>query len=380
MSITHVDSNLCTGCSACAAVCPKRCIQLEQNEEGFVYPKVDQSLCVECGLCEKVCPALEGQLEQSRVQQVFYGWHREDSVRLASSSGGVYSGLAQRVLEQGGRVFGSVFDPEKRRAVHSSSEQGDYALQRKSKYVESALEDTFRQAKSALESGVPVLFSGAPCQIYGLYNYLGKEYPNLVTCDFICGGVNSNRVFQDYLDGLERRYGAKVKNVDFRSKKYGWSTHSIRVELQNGRQYNSHYYTDPFFHGFFDHCFLRKCCYQCRFKNAHRADITLADYWRYRDVEGLRNDELGISLVSANSRAAAEWLQGCAALQLTEISPEHAAYNYRPAELDQNALRRREQFFSLYQREGFSTAAKKTYLKKTGIFRLKFWLKRKLGR
>ena len=81
-----------------------------------------------------------------------------------------------------------------------------------------------------------------------------------------------------------------MKNVDFRSKKYGWSTHSIRVELQNGRQYNSHYYTDPFFHGFFDHCFLRKCCYQCRFKNAHRADITLADYWRYRDVEGLRND------------------------------------------------------------------------------------------
>lgn len=380
MSIIRVGDK-CTGCTACMQICPKHCITMQKNAEGFVSPKVDEISCVECGLCEKHCHALQ-QKEEKSVAKAYYGWHREEKIRACSSSGGAYSAIAQVILNRGGVVFGAVYDEKRKKVCHTGSEQADFTKQRKSKYVESDLENTFSEAKAFLESGREVLFSGTPCQIAGLYAFLGKEYSNLYTCDFICHGVAPMPILNEHLAMLERKYHSRVAQVDFRPKIQGWSTYMLRVLFRNCRSYVSYYPWDNYFKGFMkENLFLRKSCYRCQYGERHQADIVLGDFWGYRAVKPkIQNDEKGISLIMINSEQGDRLLADSSAmLDLHSLEVCYTDYAFKKVDSYEKYRENRSQFFESYSKIGFEKTAKKFYMPYPYfVYRLLYWLKRML--
>lgn len=196
--IKITDKSRCCGCESCRSVCPKKCISMKADKEGFLYPEVDLSQCVDCKLCEKVCPVLHPAL-LDRKPKVFAGINNDIKIRLQSSSGGIFTLLAEQILHKGGIVFGACFD-EHWNVVHSYTDTIEGLEHfRGSKYVQSYVGDSFVQVKKFLDEGREVLFSGTPCQIAGLKNFLRKPYHNLLTVDVVCHGVPSPKVWQSYL-------------------------------------------------------------------------------------------------------------------------------------------------------------------------------------
>ena len=194
----------CCGCSACVQKCPKHCITLTEDEEGFLYPKVDTLVCINCGLCEKVCPWLN-QPEKIQPQEVLAVKNRNEEERMASSSGGVFIALAKKILEKGGVVFGAVFD-ENWEVKHTYAETLDgVRLMMGSKYVQSRIGNSYNEAEHFLKEGREVFFTGTPCQVTGLHKFLRKDYPNLLSVDFLCHGVPSPGVWRRYLDEIFAR-------------------------------------------------------------------------------------------------------------------------------------------------------------------------------
>lgn len=196
--ISIKDKKACCGCGACVQRCPKQCITLHEDSEGFLYPVADASVCINCGLCEKVCPVINQHTAHEPLQ-TFAAKNPNEAVRAASSSGGVFTMLAESVIKSGGVVFGAAFD-QQWKVVHTCATTIE-GLQkfRGSKYLQSQTNNTFREAETYLRQGRQVLYSGTPCQVAGLKKYLRKDYDNLLTLDFICHGVPSPGVFRTYL-------------------------------------------------------------------------------------------------------------------------------------------------------------------------------------
>lgn len=224
------DKKDCCGCSACVSKCPAKCIELKEDEEGFLYPEVNKVLCMDCSLCEKVCPTISGEFENDRRPLASYIAYAEDlSVRLESSSGGLFSLFAENIIVNGGIVFGAAFDSDwtvRHTAVDLKNELNRL---RGSKYMQSRIENTYKEAEKFLKSGRKVLFSGTACQVAGLKTYLGKDYENLYTIDVLCHGVPSQRVWKLYLEEQEKRNDSHVKMVSFRWKNTGWKNYSLKL-------------------------------------------------------------------------------------------------------------------------------------------------------
>lgn len=205
----------CCGCAACVQRCPKRCISMKEDNEGFLYPVVDESVCIDCGLCEKVCPIIN-RPEKLPVKEVLAVKNRNEAERMASSSGGVFIALAKKTIEKGGVVFGAVFD-ENWEVMHTYAETLDEVKPMMgSKYLQSRIGNSFRDAEKFLKEGREVLFTGTPCQVTALHNYLRKDYLNLLSVDFLCHGVPSPGVWRKYLDEefhLSARRAAAGKNT-----------------------------------------------------------------------------------------------------------------------------------------------------------------------
>ena len=229
------DKKDCCGCSACVQKCPKQCISLKEDCEGFLYPIVDKDICIDCGLCEKVCPILY-QGEERKPLKVFAAKNHDEEIRKQSSSGGIFTLLAEKIINEGGVVFGAKFD-ENWDVKHDYTETIEgLAAFRGSKYVQSRIEDNYRKAETFLKQGRKVLFSGTPCQIAGLKRFFRKEYENLLTVDFICHGVPSPGVWRRYLQETVARMcdknrvstdpisikNARVESISFRDKSHGW--------------------------------------------------------------------------------------------------------------------------------------------------------------
>lgn len=188
----------CCGCAACAQRCPKQCISMKEDAEGFLYPTVDTEVCIDCGLCEKVCPELNSGRER-QPQKVYAAINKDEKIRLGSSSGGVFTALAEQTIDEGGVVFGARFD-ENWEVVHAYTEtkEGLTAF-RGSKYVQSRIGNAYKDAERFLRNGRKVLFTGTPCLVMGLKLYLGRDYDNLLTVDFLCHGVPSPKAWRLYL-------------------------------------------------------------------------------------------------------------------------------------------------------------------------------------
>lgn len=269
----------CSGCSACASACPKGCISMQPNSEGFLFPVVNHDVCVECGLCEKTCPVLHPPVfEDEKKPTAFAVQNKDDAVRKDSSSGGAFTAVAEYVLARGGVVFGAMFNDDFD-VVHGYIEtKNDIHKLRRSKYVQSRVGESFKLAKQFLDAGRWVCFSGTPCQIAGLKSFLRKEYEKLVSVDIICHSVPSPKIWNNYKSTQERKFNSKIQEVRFREKTYGFSNPTLTLLFENGKKYAKGT-IDPYL-GAFNRGMVRKSCAECAFKTWNRvSDLTLYDCW-----------------------------------------------------------------------------------------------------
>lgn len=360
MNIEQLQA-VCCGCGGCAQLCPKQAITMQPNEDGFLYPHVDYAACTDCGLCTARCPV--AQQPKAEPVSAYYGWNKDTSVRMASSSGGVFSALAEGVLEKNGVVYGAAFDAKTKRVIYQSTDKVSLDDLRRSKYTESDTANSFTEIKELLNAGRLVLFCGTPCHVAGLKSFLGKGYNNLYTCDFVCGGSASPAFFVEHLQLLEKRYGARVSQLNFRDKKMGWKRMLLHVQFENGRHYCKLSYFDSYFNGFIEGISKRSNCFACPFAAEHLADITIADYWGYRNAN-VPYDEKGISMLVVNTPQGDGLLQEVKdRLELTQMDLERTHYTIRPRVADTKKLEKRNVFFGLARKLGFERAAKRSYMK-----------------
>lgn len=298
-----IKNNLCNGCGACAAICPKDAIEMVKNQKGFYQPDVDLRKCINCSICNKVCPEFSSQWRRTEAAlQCFAVANRNDEIRINSSSGGVFYELAKAVIEEGGVAFGVAWT-DSITAGHIMIDTADKLnLLMKSKYVQSNVGKIFRTVKQELTAGKKVLFSGSPCQIAGLKNYLNCNYSNLITVDYICHGVPSPKALEKYHEFVEAREQGAAVLYDFRSKKNGWNTLSLETTFPDNHTALEKASENSYYRAFLSNLCLNKACGNCKFNCLPRAsDITLGDYWRVCHPHPRFQDDKGVSCVVINT-------------------------------------------------------------------------------
>lgn len=359
-----VDKDKCCGCSACISVCPKGCISMSEDKEGFLYPIVDSVKCIDCGLCEKVCPVLH-PLKNEAEPLVYTAINNDESIRMQSSSGGIFTLLAEYVIENGGVVFGACFDRDWN-VVHDYTETKEGLVRfRGSKYVQSNVGNSFSQVKIFLDAGREVLFSGTPCQVAGLKNYLRKPYPNLLTVDLVCHGVPSPYVWRKYLqETVCKAYRIKknksavnicdyISDIKFRAKDKGWKKYSFKIEYKDGRIEINPFYENPYMNIFLSNLSLRPSCYVCPAKlNNVQSDITLADFWGVNKIDPNIDDDKGCGLLFLNNKEKIGLLYSLQCMLFNQSLDNVSKYN--PSILySVNKPGNRKFFFLVFRMIGF---------------------------
>jgi len=305
--INITSKELCCGCKACGDACPKKAITFKTDIEGFWYPEVNKDLCVDCGLCEKVCPIInidslkKNDLPQSECHAAI---NKNIEVRFDSTSGGLFSALADATYKAGGYVGGAIFTEDYGVKFFISNDKKDLTALRSSKYLQSDTEGLYLAVRDLVKAGEKVLVCGSPCQMAALRAFLKKDYENLIIVDFICRGTNSPKVFRKYLDYLEERFGSKVVYFKAKNKELGWRQLTSKVCFENGKTLYDTKDTSYYAAGYLNTgVYTRPSCYDCKFKGFPRiSDITLADLWGAEKIVGKELDQdIGTSLVMLNS-------------------------------------------------------------------------------
>lgn len=304
------ERDRCTACGACEQSCPKEAISMKEDEKGFLYPEINEDKCVRCLVCEKKCSLVKGERTLNEIPDVYACWHKDINVRLQSSSGGAFSAIAEWVLENHGYVWGAGYKENLQLAYLCVKDINDLDRIRRSKYVQSEVGNTFVQIKEQLKQEKLVLFTGTSCHIRGLLSFISTEMKgNLITIDFICHGVPSPKVFRKYLDWIENAYQDKLKEFNFRDKRYGWDNGVLTVgqfERIGERKFLNK--ENSYFYGMLHDLFIRPCCYQCLSNGLQReADFTIADFWgigKYNAFVHENEKTKGISLLALNSEKA----------------------------------------------------------------------------
>lgn len=300
----------CTGCGMCSNICPVNAITMTKGENDFIFPKIDATVCIKCKQCAKKCPANQIIDQSINVKKTYAAWNKNKVIRKSSSSGGIFSVLAERILSEGGVVVGVALQNLEAKHIIVSSMSELSALYG-SKYVQSYTGDIYKQVKEQLEIGKKVLFSGTPCQIHAIRQFLEKDYDNLICVDVICHGVPSLSMLNKHIAEVSRE--RKAKDIKFRYKDPYWDYSYVRIE----------YADDDYFHLFNISFSIRQSCHECHYACTHRqGDITLADYWGYRAHNFKMNNYFGgISLILVNSYKGQKLLDDVT----SELKIEHAS-------------------------------------------------------
>lgn len=296
----------CCGCNACGDICPKDAISYHTDNEGFWYPQIDKSKCINCGLCNKVCPIeTECKSRKNNISkpECYATEHKSIEVIFYSTTGGMFTALAECMYAQKGYVGGAIHNDDFSVSHFISNNRNDLLKLRRSKDLQSNAEGFHKKVKTLLDQGEKVLACGVPCQIAGLLNYLGKDYENLITVDLICAGVNSPKVWRKYLDYIEDMNGSKIIWTENKSKEYGWNKLTQKFVFENGEEYFDTDKTSLFTHGYIvSHLYCRPSCYECNFKGFPRiADITIGDFWGITKHTNNHSSNMGTNLVMINS-------------------------------------------------------------------------------
>lgn len=365
----------CCGCGACLNICPRNAIKMVADEYGFLYPQIDDTLCVGCRKCMTVC-AFQNINEENTPLSTYVAVSKNKEQSVKSASGGIFASLAEDFINKGGVVFGASFD-EDRGVLHQRVDKIEnlYLLQG-SKYVQSKIGSTYKEAKKLLTAGEKVLFSGTPCQVAGLRSYLGKEYDGLLTVDIICHGVPSEKMFQSYLHFIEDKYKGKLTYFTFRDKKIGWGINGKAIfEAQAGKRKSVTLWQSgsSYLFYFIKGWIYRENCYKCKYAGVHRpGDITLGDYWgiekqhpEYLNGADGWDEGNGISVVIANTAKGLEVLNEIDGLEMRSSTFEKAAYGNKQL-MHPSEKGKRQEILEQYRIGGWD-ALENRYQKKIGI-------------
>lgn len=304
-NITIVGSDCC-GCNSCYESCPVSAIHLFQNDEGFLYPRVDAEKCIVCGKCINVCPALNYHQSLHKNHTCYLSFNKDASIVRRSSSGGLFTAVASYVLERNGVVYGPAYDKQLELSYRRVSSKKDLSILVGSKYVQANSAGIFDKIKEDLKAGIFVLFSGTPCQVSGLINFLRRDYDNLLTIDLMCHGVPSPGLFKKCVSFIEDKYRGKVVDYRFRDKSVlGWSSGSSSIVLEKNGKHKVLRYDNAlraYFLAFIKGLSLRASCYSCHFSSFDRAgDITLGDFWYAEKLYNEDSFKKGVNLLLVNS-------------------------------------------------------------------------------
>lgn len=311
----------CCGCYACYNICPVNAIDMCSDEEGFWYPVILQDRCINCQQCEKVCPTYN-KPDSFSAKSAFGCYANNEEELMSSSSGGVFSVMARKILSCGGIVCGAAFN-EDMEVVHTIiDKENDLSKIKGTKYVQSRIGNVYFELEQYLEKGKQVLFSGTPCQVAGLKSYLKKEYENLLCIDLICHGVPSPEIWKRYL--REILNGTKAKYVTFRNKKKGISNITLDYELENGEVIQERYSESLYIKGFIQNLYLRPSCFKCNFKGTDRcSDMTIGDFWAMREYHPDEYQENGVSAVIIHSEKAEKLFSKVSAdMKVVQATPD----------------------------------------------------------
>ena len=351
-----VPKSSCCGCTACAAICPKKAITIQPDDEGFLCPEIDVSTCVGCGLCAKVCPVLN--VGEARMPLAVYAAKAKDQeLRLASSSGGLFTLLANETLAKNGIVWGAAFDHVDWHVYHCGVERvEDLSELRGSKYAQSDIGDSLQKVAQSLADGRAVLFTGTPCQIAALRRYLFLErvdVSNLMLVEVVCHAVPSPLVWKKYLEKrVAVAYGAKsaslrqIMHIFSRSKSRSWKRYEISLSFENAIAYSRTFSEDSFMRAFLSELCNRPSCHRCTMRGLRSgADLSIADYWnvdtKFPDID----DDKGVSLVLVNTSKGRELFDDIARRIEKRISDFAHAAATNPAIVRSSCCHKKRVFF-----------------------------------
>lgn len=375
IKILHIDES-CTGCGACVSACTKSALTLQYNAEGFYYPVLDKEKCIDCKLCEKSCHIICDKKNEGNIVRDYTPYMlkaHDKSIVMKSSSGGIFSILSEKVLAEGGVVYGARYNYELERLEHCSTDNCGIDELRKSKYIESYLGNIFTDVRKQLQSGRKVLFCGTPCQVKGLKRYLASrktETENLTTVRFICHGVPANKFFTEYKHWKEKKVGSRITHIDFRPKTRGWSHSNMVLKFANGKVIDEAYKENYYYYYFQTNQSLRKSCYHCNLIEESFCDYTIADFWGlFKYSPGITEEE-GVSLVLAHTRQAKEDIMQLDC-DIKELPQEAVEYIYKDAIAKSNIYKLREETMYNIMQDGYMNHAIKKLRKEILIYKFK---------
>lgn len=385
LRILHIP-DICTGCGACVSVCPVRALALSYNDEGFYYPELDEDKCIRCGMCEKICHSINVKVPQYPETDYCGSYmvkaNDKELVRR-SSSGGVFSLLADVVISQGGIVYGAHYNFGAERLEQCSTDVCTMRDLRKSKYIESYMGDTIADVYRQLKGGRKVLFCGTPCQVAGLRHFLqvqNIDMSSLLSVRFVCHGVPSNKFFTEYKNYEEQKHKSDMVSFDFRPKTNGWRSSDWKMAFADGREENGPYCHYYYYFSFQLSNALRSSCYSCRRVMDGNADITIGDFWGISRFRPDNRDQDGISLFLAHSEKALRYLDAIREKCQVERIPLSALdYIYRETKERSEMRDSRNKLMEKVVRRGYMTVVRQQLGSEIMFMKLKYKVRKILG-